>query len=248
MTKKIFTMIAAMALLLGVTSCSLIPKTVEFGQKKVQEFPDHPRKQDESTRQAVALAADKAREAEKIATLDNSTAAVPAGEAAELAEAASRSLGPPSEPWKGEVEALKQRLDAQTAKYNELLHKFSERNDELAGKKIEGTGFLQIPYFVYLFGIFALLFIGAIVLKLVTAVAAAANPGVGLGLSVASAGAKVVSKGFAQVLKGGERFKERLQAEINDPELQKRVLGVFRTSHETSQDEDVQALIRHLTK
>ena len=158
---------------LCLTGCGLIPKPVEFGQDKVKAFPRHPAAQLEAERQAAALAADRAREAEDLA--DGTPAAKPAGEAAELSEAVSRSLGPPSDPWKKEAEKLVVRLDSLTAKYNRLLDRFKEQNDENAGKKIEGTGFLQVPYFLWLGLLFGALFIVWNVLKAVTNAAAAGN-------------------------------------------------------------------------
>src|SRR6185295_19569850 len=113
------------------TGCSsLFPKKVEFGQDKVEKFPSHPKQQLEAERQAVSLAATKAREAERIATDDNSEAAKPAGEAASLSESVGRALGPPSDPWSGEVKKLTERLDRLTNRYGKLLEDFQKQNDE----------------------------------------------------------------------------------------------------------------------
>lgn len=231
-----------------MTGCSLIPKSVEFGQKKVKEFPSHPASQLEKQRQAVALAAEKAREAEKIAEADKSEASKPAGESAVLSEAVGRSIGPPSAPWSGESGVLAQRLDSLTAKYNRLLEKFADRNDEYAGKKIEGTGFLQIPYFVYVGLVIGVVWLVWIILRAVTTAAAAANPGVAVGMKVAQVGGRALSRGFSQLIKGGEQFKDRLKKEVNDPELQKKLLEIFQASHRTNQDADVQELVKNLTK
>lgn len=231
-----------------LSGCSLIPKSVEFGQKKVRAFPTHPAAQLESERQAVALAAARAREAEKIADADNSTAAIPAGESAELSEAVGRSIGPPSSAWSGEAAALSRKLDGLTAKYNKLLDKFADRNDEFAGKKIEGTGFLQIPYFVYIGGIFVIGWIIWMVLRAVTTAAAGANPAVAVGLKAAQVGGRALSRGFSQLVKGGEQFKDEVKKEFSDAEVQEKVLKLFRASHQTSQDADVQSLIKNLTE
>ena len=243
MKLRLTSLLAGLILLSG---CSLIPKSVEFGQDKVKKFPAHPAAQLEAERQAVKLAAEKARQAELEATLDGSAAAVPAGDAAELSEAVGRSIGPPASPWTAEISALARKLDAQTAKYNALLLKFKSGNDENAGKKIEGTGFLQIPYFVYLGGVLAVGWIVWMVLKTVSNAAAAANPGVAVGLKVAQVGGKVLSRGFSQMLKGGQAFKERVEQEFDDSETKEKILGLFRTAHQTNQDSDVQTLIQKL--
>jgi hypothetical protein len=231
-----------------MTGCnSLFPKPVEFGQDKVEKFPNHPKKQLEAERQAVSLAATKAREAERIATDDNSEAAKPAGEAADLSESVGRALGPPSDPWSGEVKKLTERLDRLTNKYNGLLSDFQKDNDVNAGKKIEGTGFLQVPYFLWLGIVAGVVMILWMILKTVANVAATANPGVAVGLKVAQAGGKVLSRGFSQLLKGGEDFKNWLKKEVPDETLQTKILEAFQTHHEKAQDSDVQNLVKELT-
>lgn len=232
--------------LILLSGCGLIPKSVEFGQDKVKKFPAHPAAQLEAERQAVKLSAEKARQAELEATLDGSAAAEPAGDAAELSEAVGRSIGPPASPWTAEISALTRKLDAQTAKYNALLLKFKSGNDENAGKKIEGTGFFQVPYFVYLGGVLAVGWIIRMVLKTISNAAAAANPGVAVGLKVAQVGGKVLSRGFSQILKGGQEFKAKVEDEFDDPAVQEKILDLFRTAHQTNQDADVQTLIQKL--
>lgn len=238
--------ITTIALAFLLTGCSIIPKSVEFGQKKVKSFPAHPAAQLESERQAVALAAVRAREAEKIAEADSSLAARPAGEAAELSEAVGRSLGPPANAWNSDVSALSAKLDGLTAKYNKLLDKFADRNDEFAGKKIEGTGFLQIPYFVYIGVIFVVGWIIWMLLKTFANVAGAANPGVAVGLKVAQVGGRALSRGFSQLVAGGQSFKDKIAKEVTDPALRDKILETFRVSHQTHQDNDVQSLIQKL--
>jgi len=244
--KKILQAILVVFLATGCSS--LFPKTVEFGQDKVEKFPSHPKQQLEAERQATALATEKAREAETIATIDNSTASQPAGEAADLSESVARSLGPPSDPWSGEVKKLTERLDRLTSKYNGLLANFQKDNDENAGKKIEGTGFLQVPYFLWLGIVVGVVMILWIILKTVANVAAAANPGVAVGLRAAQVGGRVLSRGFSQVLKGGEAFKDWLKKEVPDEALKTKILEAFKQHHTQAQDEDVQNLVKDLTK
>lgn len=243
MNLRLTILLAGLILLSG---CSLIPKSVEFGQDKVKKFPAHSSAQFESERQAVKLAGEKARQAELEATLDGSAAAQPAGESAQLSEAVGRSIGPPASPWKAEISALSQKLDTQTAKYNAALAKFKTGNDENAGKKIEGTGFLQIPYFLYIGIILLVAYIAWMLLKTFANVAGAANPGVAVGLKVAQVGGKVLSRGFSQLIKGGQDFKDKIEEEIEDPALKEKILEHFRAAHQTNQDSDVQNLIQKL--
>ena len=230
-----------------LAGCGLIPKRVELGQDRVKKFPEHPKAQLEAERQAVALAAEKAREAEKIATADQSQAALPASESAELSESVGRSLGPPANPWSGEVTALTERLDKLTAKYNGLLATFKQGNDALAGKKIEGTGIFQVPYFLWLGIVGAVMFVVWIVLRAVVSIAAAGNPGVAVGLKVAQVGGRTLSRGFSQLVSGGEHFKDWLKKEVPDEGLKTKILEAFRQNQVCEQDKDVQSLIKELT-
>lgn len=232
---------------LALAGCStFIPKRVELGQDKVQKFPQPSDKQREAERQAVVLAGQKAREAERIATLDNSAAAKPAGEAATLAESVSVSLGPPKTPWSGEVEMLKLRLDRLTAEHNAVIAKFARENDKNQGKKIEGTGWLSVPYFIWTGGALLLVFLGFIALKVVLSLLAVANPGVAVGMKVAQVGGRTVSKAFSELIHGGEAFKQRVQEKLA-PDAAEQVLEMFREMQERRQSTETQKLIKELT-
>lgn len=229
----------------------MIPKPVEFGQDKVQRFPAKTGAYLEAQREAAALAAAKARETHEAALAEGTSDAVvrPSGETAALTESVSHSLGPPLSPFKGEdPKDAARALDKQVAKHNNRVTDFAEGNDENAGKKIEGSGFLQIPYFLWLgiiLGLLAFLWIaGRIALQIL----AAANPPVGVGLQVASMGGRMLSRAFSEVLKGGEAFKERVQREIDDPALREKVLHIFRSEHEKKQSADTQRVVGDLTK
>lgn len=233
-------------LILVVGGCStFFPKRVEFGQDKVQKFPESNAKRKEAERQAVALAAQKAREAERIAAEDQSAAEVPAGEAAELSEAVGRSLGPPSKPWSGEVAALTAKVDKLTADYNSLLEKFRKQNDENVGKKIEDTGFLKIPYFAWVGGAALVVFVLLTLAKVFLSTLSMANPGVAVGLNVAKMGAKGLSNAFSEVIKGGEAFKKRI---TKDQYSKDEILELFKQSHQIEHSADTQRVIQGLTK
>lgn len=229
-----------------IAGCStFIPKRVELGQDKVQKFPQPSEKRKEAERQAAALAAQKAREAERIATLEGSGAAKPAGEAAGLAESVSVSLGPPREPWNGEVELLRLKVERLTAEHNIMVAKFARENDKNEGKKIEGTGWLSVPYFVWTGGALLLVFFGFIALKVVLSLLSVANPGVAVGMKVANVGGRAVSRAFSEVLEGGEAFKRRVQEKL--PDVSEQVLELFREMQERRQSTETQKMIKELT-
>ncbi len=226
--------------------CGLIPKRVELGQDKVRKFPEASQKRKEAERQAVKLAGEKAREAEKLA--EGSAAEIPAGEAAELSEAVGRSLGPPSRPWAGEVAALVQKVDALTAAHNKLLDEFKRQNDENVGKKIEGTGWLSVPYFIWVGGALLLVFFVVAAAKIALSILATMNPAVSVGLGVAKMGTRALSTAFSQVLAGGERFKEGLKSINLTAEQHAAVRQLFRVEQERAQSPEVQEVIQELTK
>ncbi len=234
-----------MCLLAFVGGCGLIPKRVEFGQDKVERVPVKTAKRLEAERQAAKLAGEKAREAQRIAEKDGSTAAVPAGQAASLSESVSVSLGPPKQAWPGEVEILVARLERLTAEHNEALRKFAEANDKNAGKKIEGTGWLSVPYFIYAGGFVFLLLLVFVGLKIGLSLLATMNPGVAVGMKVASVGGRAVSKAFSEVLDGGEKFKNRVKEKM--PDVADQVLELFREMQERRQSTETQNLIKELT-
>lgn len=248
--KKLFLLLTVVSLIFG-SGCGLIPKRVEFGQDKVERVPEKTAKRLEAERQAAKLAGEKAREAEKIATEDGSAAAKPAGEAASLAESVSLSLGPPKNPWPNDSESaiLVARLERMLALHNEALRKFTEDNNKNAGKKIEGTGWLSVPYFVWAGGAVILIFVLLTLAKIALSVLATMNPGVGLGLKVAQIGGRGLSNAFSEVLKGGEAFKNRLK-QRNDitPAVRDELLELFKQSHQIEHSPETQRVIQHLTR
>lgn len=253
--KKLLTLILLGAAL-TFNGC-IMPKPIEFGQDKVRAFPTAKAKEKEVQRQVAQRAAVKADETFKaaIATEAEPSVIAPAAEATVLTEAVSTSLGPPSKPAPDTVtsQELARQLDTAVAKLNSRLESFKEDNNENAGKKIEGTGIFSMSYISYLL-IMVVVLIGAVVLfsvvKAALKVYAATNPAVGLGMSVVQTGGKVAAKGFSQLLKGGENFKNSIGAKIPelDAALQAKVLEHFRQSHESAHDEDVQHVIQVLTK
>lgn len=242
--KRYLLLLLAATLIAGCST--FIPKRVELGQDKVQKFPQPTEKRKEAERQAVLLAAQKAREAERIAALEGSAAEKPAGEAASLAESVSLSLGPPKNPWSGEVEVLRLQVARLTAEHNLMLAKFAKENDKNEGKKIEGTGWLSVPYFVWTGGALLLIFFGFIALKVALSFVSMANPGVAVGMRVAKVGGRAVSRAFSEVLEGGEAFKRRVQEKL--PDVSEQVLELFREMQERRQSTETQKMIKELTE
>jgi hypothetical protein len=243
-------------MLAGLTAgCgTLIPKRVEFGQDKVRVMPEPTDREKEILRRAAALAAEKARETREAAVTNDSPPAVtvPAHAAEVLTEAVSESLGPPKHDPAGEdPQKLAADLRAALAKLNARLESFRGKNDENVGKKIEGTGFLQIPYFVWLLMVVAVGFVGLILLGIgwsFLKMFAMSNPPVALGVGAVQMGGKLTARAVSQLIKGGEEFKKALGGVVSDPKTLKKVRELFTGSHRAAQDEQLQGVVKELTK
>lgn len=245
---------AALTLIaLIVTGCgTLFPKRVEFGQDKVEKFPTAKPAEQEVQRQAALRAKEEAARTLQAAILEQTSPAVidPATASAKLTDSLSLSLGPPLHPSTDASEALARRLDIAIAKLNHRIDNFKADNDQNAGKKIEGTGWLSVPYFIWMGGLAVVGFIGFIILGVAwTALKAfsISNPPLALGLNAVQLGGKAVKNVAGQLLKGGERFKERIETEIEDPALAARIKQIFRDEHEKAQSPEVQKIVEHLT-
>jgi hypothetical protein len=127
-----------------------------------------------------------------------------------------------------------------------MLAKFAKENDKNEGKKIEGTGWLSVPYFVWTGGALLLIFFGFIVLKVALSFVSMANPGVAVGMRVAKVGGRAVSRAFSEVLEGGEAFKRRVQEKL--PDVSEQVLELFREMQERRQSTETQKMIKELTE
>lgn len=238
-------------LALNLTGCSLIPKKVELFQDKVHRFPAPSAKQVELQREAAQKANDKAAETLHQAIKENAspTLLVPAAETEKLTAVVAESIGAPEKsPDKVETDRLIADLRAQLARLDSKVNSFAKDNDENAGKKIEGTGLVQVPYFAWAGGILVFLVVGWYVLRTVAGAAALANPGAAVGVGALNVAGSVVSKAFQQVVKGGEAFKDWVSKEISDPALKQEVLDAFMSLHKTAQDQDVKSLVNQVIK
>lgn len=242
--------LCALVLSLFVSGC-LMPKQVEFGQDKVRAFPVAKAKETEVQRQTAQRAARKAEETFHAAIQTQAAAEVvkPAAETAVLTDAVTTSLGPPLAPAPDTISSvqLAQKLDAAVARLETRIDSFRAANDQNIGKAVEGTGSFQIGYFTQFAIIGALLFFGWIAIK----VMGIFNPTIAVGSRVLSGGAhavsKVVSKGFSEVIEGGEEFKKQLVAKFDTLKTPEDIKELFRTTQQTKQSRDVQDLIRNLT-
>lgn len=233
-----------------VTGCSLIPKPVEFFQKKVEAVPEKTRAQAEAERQAAAYTSDRIGDARDAALIEGASTNVvtPLTDARDAAVGLRYSLGAPEDPWRGSGEELALRLAAMEARLARRLDRYRDEVAPLEGKKIEGTGRIRMPYFVWLGIVAGVLFLLWSGVKLYGTV----NPAVGLGVSGLSAagrfGARSVRRGFEQVVAAGESFKEEVDKLDIDDAVKAKVKELLRTVQMERQDSDVQDVIRKMTR
>lgn len=248
MKKTILLLLTVLSLTL-FTGCGIIPKPVEFFQKKVQKFPAFSPAQTEAQREAAALAQARAQQAlDAILSEGSSTnVVVPARDTVKLTQAVSTSLGPPVKPTTN-VTAVVKKVETGVAKHDVAVEKFAAKNDTVAGKKIEGTGKIQVPYLVYVGVIALVLVIFWHLAKTALTVASVANPGAAVAVGGMSVASSVASKAVSQLVQGGEDFKSWVEKEIADTGLKQKILDAFTSSHKQAQDGDVQAVVKPLTK
>lgn len=244
-----------------LSGCSVLNPSVEFGQKKVPNFPEKSEKAREALRDAVweslrlvnlgvGMAVAAGRPEEEVR---------PLSDASLLVGSVSRSVGSPRsvpDPDKTDPQKLAERLIEYDADFDAALKKFEKKLEPLAGKDVEGTGWIQTNQWTVIFAAAIGLFLFSFVYKVLNAVMNIANPAVGgvmgIGGGIAKFGAGKLQSAFVQVLKGGERFKDRVQKELAGSQFDKvtaeAILRLFREEHERAQDEGVQEAIRSLTR
>jgi hypothetical protein len=250
--KKIFSALASVVLCLTLTGClgSLIPKRVEFGQDKVQAFPEESAAQKEVLKQAVQRAHARAVDTVDAALWEQSSTNIiaPAREVEKLTDAAAIAVGPPVKPSSIDSYDLATKLNTSVAKLDRKIEDFKKDNNENAGKKIEGTGFLSVPYFVWIGGIALILLVAFFIGKAALSAYAVVNPGAAIGLNVVNAGQAVLAKGFSQIVAGGEAFKDWVEKEVQDSGLKEKILHAFQSNQMKSQDQEVQNVVAAITK
>lgn len=245
--KKLLTLTLIAASLL-FNGCGIIPKKVEFFQDKVQKFPELTTRQKEHQKEAALAAKVSAQETLTAAEECGITNVIaPATDTAKLTDVVSEVLGPPAKPSTLTTDEIVQEVRGELAKQDRKIEAFKQYNNKDAGKKIEGTGWLQIPYFVYV-GLIAFVLIIAwhLAHTVLTGLQAAgvANPIVGVaggvGSAVMSGAESLASKAFTQTIQGVENFKNWVESEIPDAALKQKILSALTVSHASAQDQDVQ--------
>jgi hypothetical protein len=244
-------LLAVACLSLLMAGCgTLIPKKVELGQDKVEKFPTPKWREQEVQKQAAQRAKDRAGEV-LVAAVKNASppeVTLPAAEAAEITDAVADVLGPPESRSVDPTPVLADKTRASVAKQDGRVVAFQKENDHNIGKKIEGTGFIQISYFAWVGGFLVLLVLGYVAVKVISVVGSAMNPTVGLGMNAVSLGVKGATKALSQVIKGGQNFKAMLDQSLPDQATKDAVLKLFKVAQDKAQDEEVQLAVKHLTK
>jgi hypothetical protein len=233
-----------------ITGCGIMPKKVEFGQDKVERVPDKSTKRKELERQAVAIIEEKVKEAQLAAVLEHASTNIvePLHEAGRVSEALGDSMGPPIKPFTGEPEKLAINLEKAVAKDNVKLDKYREDVRKNEGKKIEGTGWFQMNYFLYMGLVIGSLCFLVIVIRIAWSIFINSYPGVGVGMNILKLPGKAAAKGLSEVLEGGEYYKNLVKAE-NDLEerVKEKVLALFRRAQIEKQSRDTQSVIKRIT-
>jgi hypothetical protein len=249
---KFTTPLIALSLAVLLTGClgSLIPKKVELFQDKVQKFPEQSPALRELEREAIYQSHEKATETVVAALKENTTTNViaPAKETMKLTQSALVAAGPPEKIPVITSDELADKVTTAVGNYNQKVDKFAKQDDKNAGKKIEGTGLIQVPYFLWAGGALVLVVVIYFVGKTVLTGAAVANPGAAVGLNVVNAAQSVLASGFSQLVKGGEDFKAWVTKEVSDSGLQAKILDAFQSSHMKAQDQQVQNVVAAMTK
>lgn len=227
--------------------CSLMPRDVEYFQRKVRPVPELSDSGREHQRQAAHYVAEKARQTKEAAIKAQAdiSVVVPATEASVVAESLSGSLGPAKSVYYGGATNLARSLDYDQAKLNSKISDYREHVEQDVGKKIEGTGLIQVGYFTQvaiILGVLALLWFGLKVYGMF-------NPFVGLGTNVVGhVASKTLALGFKQVVGAGEKFKQYLESSTLSDADKAAVADLFSRAHIEGQDERIQDLIKSLTK
>ncbi len=238
-------------LVLALTGCgTLMPKRVELFQDKVQPFPEQKEYALELQRQLVQRIQEKSNETVVAAAQEQVSTNVitPAKEVVRLANAEAAVVGPPLKPAVVPSEVLAVKVETSVAKLERKIDEFKKEVNVNAGKKIEDTGLVKVPYFYWIGGIILLVVVVFFVGKLLLSAAAVANPGAAIGLNVVNAASSLVAKGFSQLVKGGEDFKDWVSKEIQDAGLKQKILDAFKIAQMKNQDTDVQSTVQAITK
>jgi hypothetical protein len=227
-----------------LTGCGILPKNVEFFQKKVHSIPEMSNAGIERQKEAAHFLAEKTQATKEaaITTHADISVIVPATESAVVARALETSLGPPASPTDDPAPKLAEKLEHDRAKVDKAIDKQREKVEPLVGKKIEGTGFFQFGYFTWLAilaGVGFLIWSGLKIYGFV-------NPAVGAGLGVAERiGSKTAALAFSQTAHGIESVKNALKPGV--AYTTEQIKEMLATHLQMKQDAQVQDLVKRLT-
>jgi len=227
--------------------CSILsPGKKEFFQKEVPAYPERV-KLEEKTRAAVDYVrrnVDEAYEEGLKADVTNSVMS-PLHNAKIVLDPVSSAVGHPSAPIPPYANPtnVAAGMEKLLSNYEGALTKLETKLGKLEGKDIEGTGAIQMSYVTYIL----ILVVIAMVLWVALKIAGTLYPPVAIGTSIVSGGAQLLRRGFGEVIEAGEVFKKKVQAKIDDPATQQKVLDLFRSAHLETQSRDVQNVIKAAT-
>jgi hypothetical protein len=245
--KKILSLGLALVLVGALAGCgTLIPKKVEFFQKKVKAVPEKTASDLETERQAAYAASLAARLTVDAAVANNDPVSVvtPAKNTEALTVAVSTSLGPPQSIPSGAVTNLANKVIENKAELDRKIARYSDKTAPLVGKKIEGTGLIRVPYFVYI----GILVVIALVVWTGLKIYGAVNPVVGLGTNVVGrVGSATLSGAVSELSKGGELFKDKVVNSEFTQETKAKILDWFSHAHAQAQDKSTQDIVKALT-
>lgn len=244
----LLTLLVASVFLAGCGT--LLPKKVELFQDKVKKYPEITQAQKELEREAAQRAKEKAAETLNAALAENASPFVvaPAKETAVLTDVVSTAVGAPASRPSIDTVALADQVRKALSKQTRRVDNFVEDSNENVGKKIEGTGLVQVPYLVWLGGFLVVVFVGWHLAKLALTAASAGNPGALLGVGAMNVAGSTVSRGFTQLVQGGEKFVNWVETKVEDPVLKQKILDAFTTAHKKAQDADVKSVVNSLLK
>lgn len=246
MKDTIYIYILTTSVILFLAGCSFLsPGKKEFFQSKVPQFPESP-KLEESTKQGLTFVKYKVDEAytEGLKAEITNSVMTPLAEAKLVIPPLISSIGHPKSEYTGDATNLVNKLNQQLAAYEKELNKLKDKLQGFEGKKIEGTGWIQVSYWTYITGLLILGFIIYIAIKILSMI----YPPVTVGTSVVKMGSNLLAKGFSSVVQAGENFKNDLDKKIQDPKTAEYIKELFRDHQMKAQDLDIQNTIRTLTK
>jgi len=241
----------AILLLNLVAGCSLFPKPVELFQKKVRAVPAKTSATIEAEKQAATFAEQKVTEAREAALVTGASTNVlsPLKEASDASQALAFSLGAPASRWSRSGDELATMLGHQASMRDQALERFRANQAPLVGKKIEGSGLFQVPYFVWVGGVALLLWLVWMGSKF----AAIAYPPIGVGVAGLSAAGRLAgheaAEGFGMVVKGIDGARKEIEKSHLAAEVKAWVDGVIIRHQQAAQTSPViQEAVKQMTR